>query len=246
MSIETEEELEALRAAGRVVAAAIRAMRACVRPGVTTVELDQVGGRVFRKFGARSGPQLDYGFPGVTCISVNDEAVHGIPGRRRLDEGDLVKLDVTAELDGFYADACVSVAVGRPTTPAMSLVAATGRALDTAMSVARAGESLNSIGAAVEESAIADGYSVCRELMGHGIGRHLHEPPNVPNHFVASLSQPLTEGLVLTIEPILSTGSGAIRAARDGWTLKTADGALSAHVEHTVVITTGQPLVLTA
>lgn len=246
MSIETEEELAALRAAGRVVAAAIRAMRAHVRPGTTTGELDAVAGCVFRRFGARSGPQLDYGFPGVSCISVNDEAVHGIPGKRRLRAGDLVKLDVTAELDGFYADACVSVPVGRPRADAASLVASARRALELAMASARAGTQLNAIGAAVEQSVAADGYAVCPELMGHGIGRRLHEPPNVPNHYVAWLSQPLTDGLVLTIEPIISAGSGAICAARDGWTLKTSDGALSAHVEHTVVISGDQPIVLTA
>ncbi len=246
MSIETEEELEALRAAGRVVAAAIRAMRASVRPGVTTAELDEVGGRVFRRLGARSGPQLDYGFPGVNCISVNDEAVHGIPGRRRLREGDLVKLDVTAELDGFYADACVSVPVGRPTAPATSLVACARRALGEAMVSARAGEPLNSIGAVVERTVAADGYAVCPDLMGHGIGRKIHELPHVPNRYVAAYSQPLTEGLVLTIEPIISAGSGVVRTAGDGWTVKTSDGALSAHVEHTVVVTNGKPLVLTA
>ena len=245
MSIETQEELEALRAAGRAVAAAIRAMRVSVRPGVTTGELDAIGGRVFRKHGARSGPQLDYGFPGVNCISVNDEAVHGIPGKRRLREGDLVKLYVTAELDGFYADACVSIPVGRPSALATSLVASARRALDNAMDVSQAGAPLNFIGAAVERSVTADGYAICTDLMGHGIGRKLHEPPHVPNHYVEALSQPLTEGLVLTIEPIVSAGSGAVRTGRDGWTVKTIDASLSAHVEHTIVVTNGQPLVLT-
>jgi methionyl aminopeptidase len=245
MSIETEEELEALKAAGRVVAEAIRAMRGSVRPGVTTGELDAVGAKVFRRYGARSGPQLEYGFPGVNCISVNDEAVHGVPGKRRLRKGDLVKLDVTAELDGFYADACVSVPVGTPNMLTTSLVASAGRALRKAMDIAQAGTPLNSIGAVVEQSVTADGYAVCRELIGHGIGRKLHESPDVLNYYVASLSQPLTEGMVLTIEPVVSAGSGAVRAARDGWTMKTTDAALSAHMEHTMVITTGRPLVLT-
>jgi methionyl aminopeptidase len=245
VSIETADELEALKAAGRAVVAAIRAMRASVRPGISTGELDAIGARVFRTFGARSGPQLDFGFPGINCISVNDEAVHGIPGKRKLREGDLVKLDVTAELDGFYADACVSVPVGRPSQLATSLVGSAQRALSRAMDVAQAGTPLNSIGAAVERSVTADGYSVCSELIGHGIGRSLHEPPNVPNHYVAALSQPLTEGLVLTIEPVVSAGTGAVRMTRDGWTVKTADAALSAHIEHTIVITNGRPLVLT-
>jgi methionyl aminopeptidase len=246
VSIETDEELAALRAAGRVVAEALRAMRTAVRPGVTTAELDAVGARVFRRAGARSGPQLDYGFPGVNCISVNDEAVHGIPGRRRLRDGDLVKLDVTAELDGFYADACVSVPVGRPRAAATRLAATARRALDNALRAAHAGAPLNAIGAVVEETVTVRGHAVCTDLMGHGIGRHIHEPPNVPNHYVPTVSGTLTEGLVLTIEPIVSAGSGAVRDTSDGWTIRTADGALSAHAEHTLVITRGTPLLLTA
>jgi methionyl aminopeptidase len=246
MSIETAEELEALRAAGRVVAEALRAMRRAVRPGVSTGELDVVGARVLGRAGARSGPQLDYGFPGVTCISVNDEAVHGIPGARRLRDGDLVKLDVTAELDGFYADACVSVPVGRPRPRALRLAETAQRALADGMRAARAGAPLNAIGAAVERSTAARGHAICGELMGHGIGRRIHEPPNVPNRFLPALTEPLTDGLVLTIEPIVSAGSGAVRETGDGWTVRTADGALSAHAEHTIVIRRGAPLVLTA
>jgi len=141
MSIDDPDELEHLKAAGRVVAEAIRAMRAAVTPGVSTGELDEIGGRVFKRAGARSGPQLDYDFPGVNCISVNDEAVHGIPGRRRLRRGDLVKLDVTAELDGFYADACVSVGVGPSRPSALALVGAARQGLNDALRVARAAPS---------------------------------------------------------------------------------------------------------
>ncbi len=246
MSVETQEELAALQAAGRVVAQALRAMRRQVRPGVTTAELDAVGGRVFRRAGARSGPQLDYGFPGVNCISVNDEAIHGVPGRRRLRDGDLVKLDVTAELDGFYADACVSVPVGRARPGTLRLVDTAQRALTNGVRAARAGTPLNAIGAAVEETVVRRGHAVCTDLLGHGIGRRIHEPPNVPNYYVPRLSQPLAEGLVLTIEPVVSAGSGAVRGTRDGWTIRTADGAMSAHVEHTIVIAAGAPIVLTA
>jgi methionyl aminopeptidase len=246
MSIETAEELERLRAVGRVVARAMRAMREQVRAGVTTAELDEVGAKVFRAAGARSGPQLDYGFPGVNCISVNEEAVHGIPGKRRLRDGDLVKLDVTAELDGFYADACVSVPVGRARPEAVQLVRSAKAALADGMAAARAGAPLNAIGKAVERKVCGDGNSVCAELLGHGIGRQIHEPPNVPAVYVPWLSQPLTEGLVLTIEPIIAAGSGAVREAGDGWTMRTSDGSLSAHAEHTMVITTGKPIVLTA
>ncbi|HXF30442.1 MAG TPA: type I methionyl aminopeptidase [Solirubrobacterales bacterium] len=246
MSIETAEELERLRAVGQVVARAMRAMRERVRPGVTTAELDEVGGKVFREAGARSGPQLDYGFPGVNCISVNDEAVHGIPGKRVLRDGDLVKLDVTAELDGFYADACVSVPVGRARPEARRLVKTAQAALADGMLAARAGAPLNAIGKAVEGTVCGGGASVCAELLGHGIGRQIHEPPNVPAVFVPHLTEPLTAGLVLTIEPIIAAGSGAVREAGDGWTMRTSDGSLSAHAEHTLVITEGEPLVLTA
>ncbi len=246
MSIETQEELEALRRAGQVVADAIRAMRRAVRPGVTTGELDAVGARVFRRAGARSGPQIDYGFPGVTCISVGDEAVHGIPGRRRLRDGDLVTLDVTAELDGFYADACVTVSAGRPRPASARLAATASRALVAGIGAARAGAPLNAVGAAVESVVSARGHAVCTDLAGHGIGRRIHEPPTVPSYYDARLAAPLTEGLVMTIEPIVSAGSGRVYETGDGWTVRTADGAVCAHAEHTIVIRDGAPLVLTA
>jgi methionyl aminopeptidase len=227
------------------VAEALRAMRRATQPGVTTRELDAIAGRVFRRAGARSGPQVDYGFPGVTCISLNDEAVHGIPGPRRVGEGDLVKLDVTAELDGFYADACITVPVRRARSRDRRLVATAHRALAAGMQAARVGAPLNAIGAAVETTVVADGHAVCTELMGHGIGRRIHEEPQVPNHYVSHLSQPLTDGLVLTVEPIISAGSGAVRGTSDGWIVRTSDGARSAHVEHTVVVRNSAPVVLT-
>lgn len=231
-----------MRAAGKVVADAMEAMRRSVRPGVTTAELDAIAGRVFQQAGARSGPQLDYDFPGVTCISNNDEAVHGIPGKRKLNGGDLVKLDVTAELNGFYADACISVPVGKARKETMRLVGAAQAALADGMKAARAGAPLNAIGTAVDAT---HGASVCRELIGHGIGRRIHEPPDVPNFRVPDLIEPLTAGLVLTIEPIISAGTGWVRDAGDGWTMRTSDGATSAHVEHTMVITKGDPILLT-
>ena len=245
MSVRDAAELKALQAVGRVVADALRAMRRAVRPGVTTLELDAVAAGVFARAGARSGPQLDYDFPGVTCISVNDEAVHGIPGPRRLHAGDLVKLDVTAELDGFYADACRTVAVGTPKPAAARLVSTAEGALKRGLAVARAGAPLNAIGGAVEEAVVARGAAVCGELSGHGIGRRIHEAPDVPNLFVPGLDEPLTEGLVITVEPIIAAGTGEIVEGGDGWTYRTADGSLSAHAEHTVVITAGAPLVLT-
>ncbi|MFT3866623.1 MAG: type I methionyl aminopeptidase [Solirubrobacterales bacterium] len=246
MSIEEQAELDGLRAAGQVVAKAIRAMRARVRPGVSTEELDEVGARVFADAGARSAPQLAYDFPGVNCISVNDEAVHGIPGPRRLRAGDLVKLDVTAELDGYYADACASVPVGKVNPSRLSLVAAGNEALKQALATARAGTPINQIGRTVEAAVVARGYSVCRELTGHGIGRSIHEWPLVPNYEDPESAEPLTAGLVITIEPIIAAGSGAVYGADDGWTIKTADRSCSAHVEHTLVITDDAPILLTA
>jgi methionyl aminopeptidase len=246
MSVNTPEELRALRAVGQVVAETIRAMRRTVRPGITTAELDATARREFDRAGARSGPQLDYGFPGTTCISVNDEAVHGIPGPRRLRRGDLVKLDVTAELDGFYADACRTVVVGSGRPTAIRLIRAAEEALAAALKVARAGAPVQAIGAAVERSVRARGLSVCDGLMGHGIGRRVHEAPDVPNVFVRALSEPLRDGLVITIEPLVAAGGPAVRLGRDGWTVRTADGSWSAHAEHTIVVRDGLPLVLTA
>jgi len=246
MSVETPDELAALKAVGRVVADTIRAMRRAVRPGITTAELDAIAAREFARAGARSGPALDYGFPASTCISVNDEAVHGIPGKRRLRRGDLGKLDVTAELDGFYADSCRTVFVGEPRPRAARLVRTAEQALSAAMKVARTGAPLNAIGATVQQTVHTRGFSVCDGLMGHGIGRRIHEAPEVPNTFERALSQPLTEGLVITIEPLVAAGGPAVVLGHDGWTVSTADAALSAHAEHTLVIQDGAPLVLTA
>ncbi|HEX8157272.1 MAG TPA: type I methionyl aminopeptidase [Solirubrobacteraceae bacterium] len=246
MSVKTPDELSALKAAGRVVADTIRAMRRAVRPGITTAELDAIAARAFTRAGARSGPALDYGFPATTCISVNDEAVHGIPGKRRLRRGDLVKLDVTAELDGFYADSCRTVIVGDPRPQAVRLVRTAELALSAAMKVARAGAPLNTIGATVQNSVHKRGFSVCDGLMGHGIGRRIHESPDVPNTFDCALSAPLTAGLVITVEPLVAAGGPEVVLERDGWTVRTADGSLSAHAEHTLVIQDGAPLVLTA
>jgi methionyl aminopeptidase len=247
MSIESERDLAGLSAAGKVVAEALAAMRAAVRPGMTTRELDEVGARVFVRHGARSAPQLAYDFPGVNCISVNDEAVHGVPSDRVLAEGDLVKLDVTAELDGYMADAAITVPVGAGAGDATRLIDAAERALTRAIGVARAGVRLNEIGRAVQSEVQQAGFFILPQLGGHGIGRTIHESPSVPNHYVASDETVLTEGLVITIEPIISaTTSRAVGPGSDGWTIATADHGLSAHVEHTVVITREAPVVLTA
>jgi methionyl aminopeptidase len=246
MSVDTPEELAGLRRAGRAVSATLREVARRVRPGVTTAELDALAAQVLARHGARSAPALVYGFPGTICISVDDEAVHGIPGPRRLRAGELVKLDVTAELDGFFADAAISVPVGRVAPRVGRLAAAAQAALRRGLHAARAGAPINAIGAAVQEEAERRGCAVLGDLTGHGIGRSIHEEPTVPNVYVPALDTPLAEGTVITIEPILGLGSGDVRAGADGWTILTANGAPSAHAEHTLVVSAGQPLVLTA
>src|ERR1700732_672138 len=246
MSITGPEDLAGMKVAGAIVRRMLDAMKRAVRPGITTAELDAVGAAVMREHGARSAPQLVYRFPGVNCISLNDEAVHGIPGERAVESGDLVKLDVTIEKDGFMADAAEEGAVGEVTEENRRLVACAERAFAKAMLVARAGFRVWEIGRAVEREVRRSGFSVIRDLAGHGIGRTIHEEPRVPNYPDAQANQVLTEGLVITVEPIISAGSGRSFLAPDGWTIMTADHRPSAHYEHTLVITNGAPILLTA
>lgn len=246
MSITCPEELAALRAAGAIVRRMLEAMKLAVRPGVETAELDEIGAGVMRAHGARSAPQLVYEFPGVNCISLNDEAVHGIPGKRALREGDLVKLDVTIEKDGFMADAAETVGVGKISEQGEQLVACAQRAFEKAMLVARAGFRVWEIGRVIEREVRRNGFSVIRDLGGHGIGRTIHEQPRVPNYPDPAANQVLTEGLVITVEPIIAAGSGRSFVDVDGWTIKTSDRKPSAHYEHTIVITKYEPILLTA
>jgi methionyl aminopeptidase len=246
MSIQSAEELEALKRVGRVVALALQEMRRATRPGVTTAELDAVGLAVLDRHGARSAPQLVYKFPGVNCISLNDEAVHGIPGPRAVRDGDLVKLDVTAELDGYIADAAVTVALPGAGARERRLASCAESALGKAINAARVGRPVYEIGRAIDREVRSQGFRVLRELHGHGVGRTIHEPPSVPQWEDRTYSQPLTEGLVFTIEPIIAVGSSRVTLDPDGWTLRTADRSPSAHWEHTIVVTDGRPLILTA
>ena len=214
MSIKSPQELAGLRAAGRVVRLMLEAMKSAVRSGATTGELDAIGAEVMRANGARSAPSLVYGFPGVSCISVNDEIVHGIPGQRRLRNGDVLKLDVTIEKDGFMADAAETVVVGGESGVGQRLSDCVRRAFESAMVVARAGNRVSEIGRAVESEVRRSGFFVVRELGGHGIGRTIHEPPHVPNFADPSARTTLTDGLVITVEPIIASRSG--RAVGDG------------------------------
>jgi methionyl aminopeptidase len=217
-----------------------------VRPGVTTAELCEIGSRVLAAHGARSSPPMVHGFPGDVCISLNDEVVHGIPSDRVLQPGDLVKLDLTAEKDGFHTDSAVSIEVSPGSSKTRELAHCAEKAFRQALGAATAGNRTKDIGRAVEREVRRRGFSIIRELGGHGIGRTIHEPPSVPNYADFSAQHKLTEGLVITIEPIIAAGSGEVSLDKDGWTYRTADRSLSAHYEHTVVITRGQPLLLTA
>ena len=246
MSIESEADWRGLRAVGRVVRLTLDALERHTRPGITTGELDRVAAALFSAHGARSAPSLVYGFPGTVLISVNDEVVHGIPGARRLAPGDLVKLDVTVEKDGYVADAARTVIVGSGTELSRRLAACAEAAFAAGAAVARAGTRVNEIGRFVEREVRRSGFSVIRGLTGHGVGRTIHEAPPVPNYYDARQRDVLTEGLVVTIEPIITCGGGDAFEDADGWTLRTTDGSLAAHHEHTLVITRDRPVLLTA
>ena len=245
MTIETDDDLAGLKAIGGIVRDCLRAMAGHVRPGITTAELDEIGGRFLAAYGARSAPKLAYDFPGHTCISINDEAAHGIPGPRKLRAGDLVNIDVSAELNGYWADTGGSFPVGQTAPEINRLCDYTRSALRKAVYAARGGRPINVIGRAVQRVAARGGYRVIPDLAGHGVGRGIHEPPTVHNVYVAGERRRLHAGLVITIEPFLTKGAGTVFEAEDGWTLKTGDGALSAQYEHTLVITKGNPIVVT-
>lgn len=246
MSIEGEDDLRGLRRIGRIVARTLQLMMRHVRPGISTAELDAIGRLELLSHGARPAPALVYDFPGTTCISVEDEAAHGIPGERVLRRGQLVNLDVSAELDGYFADTGASVAVGSVSREKQRLCHHTRRALHGALRAARANRPLNGIGRAIEAEARRGGFQVIRNLAGHGVGRHIHEyPDGLTSYCDRSDRRLFHEGLVVAIEPFLSTGADVVECAADGWTEKTPDGSIAAQFEHTVVITRGKPLVMT-
>ena len=246
MSITGERDIEGLKRIGAIVAAARDAMGAHVAPGVTPAELDAVGTKVLDRHGARSAPQLAYGVPAATCISVNDRLAHGIPSRDCvLGAGDLVNIDVSAELEGYWADTGASFPVGAVSAQASALLSATRLALEDGMAKARAGEPLRNIGRAVERRARQCGFQVIRNLCGHGVGRGIHEDPSVPNTFDRQDRTVLRAGLVITIEPFLTTGATLAVQDEDGWTLRSSDGSRGAQFEHTLIVTGGRPIVVT-
>lgn len=221
-------------------------MAEAVRPGTTTAELSAIGSKMLDENGAQSSPPLIYNFPGDVCISINDEVVHGIPGSRVIQPRDLVKLDLTAVKDGYHTDSAVTIQVPPAQEQSRELAHCAERAFRQALAAARIGNRTRDIGRAVEREVRRRGFHVIPELGGHGVGRTIHEEPRVPNYAEPSARDLLTEGLVITIEPIIAVSTGKVWLDGDGWTVRTADGSLSAHYEHTVVITKREPILLTA
>jgi methionyl aminopeptidase len=241
------EEIDRMRRAGRIVAGAIDRLLAVVRPGISTSDLDGVAERYVRGQGAVPSFKGYRGFPATICTSLNDQVVHGIPGRRMLRQGDLLKLDVGAIWEGYHADSAVTVCVdGAPSDLARSLVEVTERSLWAGIEKLRSGGRLSDVGHAVQEVAEAGGFSLVREYAGHGIGRALHEDPQVPNYGDPGRGPLIKEGLVVAVEPMVNVGDWRTRVLADDWTVVTADGSLSAHFEHTIAVTADGPEVLTA
>jgi methionyl aminopeptidase len=245
MSITNVADWRGLLHVSAIVRRALDLLEGHVQPGITTGELDRMAADLLAAHGARSAPAVVYGFPGTVLISVNDEIVHGIPGSRRVVAGDVVKLDVTVEKDGYVADAARTVVIAPGADIARRLAACAEAAFDASLDVVTAGTRVNEIGRAVETYVRRRGFAVVDGLSGHGVGRTIHEPPSVPNVYDRHQRDVLTEGLVLTIEPMIAVGSSRAVLARDGWTMRTADGGLAAHYEHTLVVTRGRPIVLT-
>jgi methionyl aminopeptidase len=244
--LKSRDEVAHIREASAVVHAVLVELAAAVRPGLATAALDDLARERTRALGAVPAFLGYRGYPAAVCISVNDEIVHGIPSPRRLlAEGDIVGIDFGAVLDGFYGDAALSVGVGRIAPAAQRLLDVTRESLERAIAAAQPGRRLGDIGAAVQGFVEAEGFSVVRDFVGHGIGRHLHEPPHVPNYGTRGTGDLLMPGMVLAIEPMVNAGGAGTTLLGDGWTAVTSDGALSAHFEHTVVITQDGPEILT-
>jgi methionyl aminopeptidase len=243
--IKSDKEINAMREAGRIVATVLGTLSEQVKPGMKTKELDIIAERELERLGARPSFKGYKGFPASLCVSVNDEIVHGIPGERVLNEGDIVSLDFGAIYDGFHGDAALTVVIGEASPEAKRLVEATRGSLQAGIAAAHAGATLGDVSAAIQSYAESRGYSVVREYTGHGIGRELHEEPQIPNYGLPGTGPVLKKGMTLALEPMLIVGGCHTRLADDGWTVFTADGSLSAHFEHTIAINDAEPEVLT-
>lgn len=240
-------ELEKMREAGRLVGEVLTELSALVAPGVTTADLDEVAERRILAAGAVPAFKGYHGYPATICASINEEVIHGIPsGRRVLNEGDVISIDVGAALDGYFGDSAVTLPVGAVSQEAARLLGATEEALYKAIERVRPGNRISDIGHEVQRHVEAYGFSVVREFVGHGIGQRMHEEPQVPNYGEPGHGPRLAEGMVLAIEPMVNAGRPAVKVLGDGWTAVTRDGSLSAHFEHTVAVTSGGPWILTA
>lgn len=246
MTVRDHLDIEALRRVGRAVSETIELMKASIEEGITTRELDEIAGRNLAKHGAVSAPFKVYAFPGHTCISVNDAIAHGIPGDYRIRKGDLINLDVSAELEGYYADTGFTIDFGGNDPEIAKLCETSRRALRKAIALARPGVKLNRIGQAIEREARGNGFTVIRNLTGHGTGGALHEyPDNICNYYDPKQKEVLAKGMVIAIETFVSTGAEYADEAGDGWTLTTEDGSRVAQYEHTLIVTDGEPILTT-
>ena len=247
MGITAGRDLRMMEESCRIVRKALDEMKTVIEIGVSTASIESVGRKVIEAEGATPSFLGYNGFPASVCISINDEVVHGIPsGIRKVKDGDLVSIDIGAFKNGFHGDAADTVAVGLPPPMALLLVKTVYEARDRGIEAAKAGNSIGDIGSAIQMHVEEEGFSVVRSLVGHGIGRKLHEPPQVPNFGRAGRGMKLTDGLALAIEPMINIGGYRVRTLLDKWTVVTADGSLSAHAEHTVLVSAGSPLILTA
>ena len=245
ISLKSPREIEAMRKAGRITAQARALAGSMVRPGVTTKEIDLAVRRFIKSQGAKPSFLGYGGFPGAACISVNEEVIHGIPGPRVLKEGDIVSVDVGAFIGGFHGDCAGTYPCGQVSDEAMDLIRVTQQSFFEGIRYAREGHRLGDISAAIQSYVESHGYSIVREYVGHGIGRTLHEAPEVPNFGTAGRGTRLLRGMTLAVEPMVNAGGAAILNMADGWTVKTADGKYSAHYENTILITDGEPELLT-
>ena len=245
IELKTAREIELMRKAGHVVAGLWQHLAAVIRPGIKTKELDAEALAYLRRHGAQPAFLGYRGFPGSICVSINEEVVHGIPGERRISAGDLVSLDAGAVIDGLYADAATTLAVGSVSPRARELMETTRRALDEGITKAAAGNRLSDVSHAVQQVVEGQGFGVVREFVGHGIGRALHEDPPIPNFGPPGMGPRLGAGMVLAIEPMVTAGGYEGEVLRDGWTAVTKDRSLAAHFEHTVAVTEQGPVVLT-
>jgi methionyl aminopeptidase len=248
INIKSKDELAIMREAGRINALALAAAKALIRPGVTTIEIDKAAEEVIRKHGAIPtfmGVPGAYPYPNTITISINEELVHGIPGKRKLKEGDIVSVDCGATFEGFVGDAAFTAGVGEISPQARALIDITEKCLDVGISKLRVGNRLGDVGAAIQKCAESQGYFLTRMYTGHGVGRQMWEGPQVPNYGTAGHGLPLRAGMTLALEPMVLIGTADTRVMPDQWTVVSADGSLTAHFEHTVAVTTEDPLILT-